>query len=85
MLFSSERRDMGLYEVPLFMSLLRFGKGTMLSIFHRCGMIFLLRAVLNMLVRNASPRWLICFRSLLFSLSGPCELFFLVCFIASST
>ena len=70
-LFSSvfaitERRDMGLYEVPLSMSI-------MLG----------LRAVFIMLVRNASPRWLMCFMSLMFSLSGPCELLFLLCFIAS--
>ena len=30
-----ERRDMGLYEVPL--SLLGFGMGTMLANFHMCG------------------------------------------------
>ena len=36
-------------------------------------------------VRNASPRGPICFRCLIFSLSGPCELLFLLCFIASWT
>ena len=41
--------------------------------------MFLLRAVLNILVRNASPRGPMCFRCLIFSLSGPCELFF--CFV----
>ena len=30
----TERRDMGLYEVPLFVSLLGFGIGTMLASFH---------------------------------------------------
>ena len=30
----NERRDMGLYEVPLFVSLLGFGIGTMLVNFH---------------------------------------------------
>ena len=30
----TERRDMGLYEVPLFVSLLGFGIGTMLANFH---------------------------------------------------
>ena len=30
----NERRDMGLYEVPLFVSLLCFGIGTMLANFH---------------------------------------------------
>ena len=40
-----------------------------------------------MLVRNASPRGPMCFifRCLIFSLSGPCELLFLHCFIASWT
>ena len=30
----TERRDMGLYEVPLFVSLLGLGIGTMLASFH---------------------------------------------------
>ena len=30
----TERRDMGLYEVPLFVSLFGFGIGTMLANFH---------------------------------------------------
>ena len=46
--------------------------------------MFLLRAVLNILVRNASQRGPMCFRCL-FNLSGPCELLFLLCFIASLT
>ena len=50
----TERRDIGLYEVPLFVSLLGFGIGTMLANFHVYGIMFLLRAVLNILVRNAS-------------------------------
>ena len=53
---------MGLYEVPLSVSLLGFGIGTMLANFHVCGIMFLLRAVLNILVRNAS---VVC----------PCQLF----------
>ena len=47
--------------------------------------MFLLRAVLNILVRNASPRGPMCFRCLIFSLSGHCELLYLLCFIASWT
>ena len=43
---------MGLYEVPLFVS--GFGIGTMLANFHVWGIMLLLRAVLNILVRNAS-------------------------------
>ena len=45
--------------------------------------MFLLRAVLNILLRNASPRGSKYFRCLIFSLSGPCELFFALfsCFL----
>ena len=50
----TERRDMVLYEVLLSVSLLGFGMGIMLANIHMCGSMFLLRAVLNMLVRNAS-------------------------------
>ena len=81
----TERWDMGLYEVPLSMSLLGFGIGTMLANFHMCGIMLVLRAVFNVLVRNASPRWPMCFRCMMFSLSGPYELLFLLCFIASWT
>ena len=65
------------------MSLLGFGVGTMLANFHMCGIMLVLRAVLNMLVRKANPRGPICFMCLLFNLSGPCELLFLLCFITS--
>ena len=78
----TERRDMGLYEVPLSVSLLGFGIGTMLANFHERGIMFLLRAVLNILLRNVSPRGPMCFRCLM---SGPCELLFLLCCIASWT
>ena len=47
--------------------------------------MFLLRSVLNILVRTASPRGPMCFRCLIFNLSGPYELLFLLCFIASWT
>ena len=75
----------GSYEAPLSMSLLVFGVGTMLANVHVCGIMLLLRAVLNILVRNTSLRGPICFMCLMFSLSGPCELFFLLCCIASWT
>ena len=45
----------------------------MLANFHMCGIMLVLRAVFNMLVRNASPRGPMCFRCLMFNLSGPCE------------
>ena len=55
----------------------------MLANFHMCGIMLVLRAVFNMLVRNASPRGPMCFRCLMFNLSGPCELLFLLCCITS--
>ena len=61
------------------MSLLGFGMGTMLANFHMCGIMLVLKAIFNMLVRNAS------FRCLMFNLSGPCELLVLLCFIAPWT
>ena len=60
----TERRDMCLM-IPLSMSLLGFGMGTMLANFH----------MYTMLVRNVSQRGPMCFRCLMFSLSGPCEIF----------
>ena len=75
---------MGLYTVPLSMSLLGFEMGIILASFHMCSIMLVLRAVLNMLVRNANPRGPMCFRCLMFNLSGPCKLLFLLCFIASS-
>ena len=36
----TERRDMGLYEVPLSMSVLGFRMGTMLASFRMCGIMF---------------------------------------------
>ena len=76
---------MVLYEVPLSMSLLGFVIGAMLANFYMCGIMLVLSADFNMLVRNASPRGPMCFRCLMFSLSGPSELLFLLCFIASWT
>ena len=76
---------MGQYEVPLSISLLGSWMGTMLANFHMYGIMLVLRAVFNMLVRNASPRGPMCFRCLMFNLSGPCDLLFLLCCIASWT
>ena len=57
----------------------------MVANFHMCGSMLVLRAVFNIIVGNASPRRPMCFRWLMFNLSGPCELLFLLCFIASWT
>ena len=65
---------MDLYEVPL---------SVFVGFWYRdyvrelpCVRYYVLRAVLNILVWNASPRGPMCFRCLILSLSGPCELLF---------
>ena len=49
--------------------------GDYVSQLHMCGNMLMLRAVFNKLVRNGSHRRPICFRCLIFSLSGPCVIF----------
>ena len=71
---------MGLYGVPLSVSLLGIVMGPILANFHMCGIMLVLRAVFNMLVRNASPRGPMCFRYLISS-SGPCELLCILCLL----
>ena len=66
-----------MYKVPLSMSLLGCGMWKILANFDVCGIMLWLRAVLNMLKGNPSPRGSMGFRCLMFSLSGPCELLFL--------
>ena len=61
------------------------GIGTMLANFQMSGIILLSRTVINIRVRNASPRGPMYIRCLIFSLSGLCELLFLLCFIDSWT
>ena len=78
-------RDMSLYELPMSMFLLGFDMETMLAKFYMCVIMLLLRAVLNMLVGNASPRGPMRFRCLMFSLSRHCEWLILLCFMASWT
>ena len=51
-----------------------FWDGDYASQFLLCEIMLLLRAVLNILVRNTSPRGPMCFGCLMFSLSEPCEL-----------
>ena len=66
-----------MYDMPMSMFLLGFGIGNMLPSFHMCGIMLVSRTVFNMFVRNVSPRGPMCFRCLMFSLVGPCELLFL--------
>ena len=71
--------------MPFSMTLLGVSMGIMLANVHMCGIMLVLIAVFNMLVRIASPRAPVCFKCLMFNLSGPCELLFLLCFIVSWT
>ena len=64
---------MGLYEMHYVFLV---GMETMLTNFHICRIMLLLRTNLNMLVRNGSPTGSMCFTFLFFILSGPCELLF---------
>ena len=70
---------------PVSMSLLGFGMGTMLANFHMCGIKLVLRTFFNRLMRNASPGGPMCFRCLMFWLSGHSELLTFLCFITSWT
>ena len=45
--------------------MLGFGMETRLANFYMCGIMLVLRAVFNMLVKKASPRGPMCFRCLL--------------------
>ena len=69
---------MGLYEVPLSVSLVGFWDRDYVSQLP-CMRYYVF------VMRKASPRGPMCFRCLIFNLSGPCEFLFLFCFIASWT
>ena len=56
---------------PVLLQLLRGGIWACINAFHMGGIMLLLRAVLNIRVRNVSPRGLRC---MILSLSGPCDL-----------
>ena len=62
------------------MSLPGLGIGIILTIFHVCGIVFVLRERLKIAVRYVSS---VTPRCLIFILSGPVELLFLACLIAS--
>ena len=51
----TDRRDIGLYDVPMLMSLLGLGIGMMLPNFHTWGILLSLSAALYMSVRYCSP------------------------------
>ena len=65
------------------MSLPGLGIGIILAFFHVCGIVFVLREMLKIAVRYVSAVTPRCLRCLIFMLSGPVELLFLACLIAS--
>ena len=71
-----DRRDIGLYDVPMLMSLFCLGTVMMLANFHTCGILLSLSAALYMYVSYFSPSLSMCLRWLM--LSGPVELLFLL-------
>ena len=83
----TERSEMGLYDVPMFMSLFGFGIGKMFASFRVRGMMLLLSDVyiLYMLVRYVSPSGPRCLRCLMLTVLGPVELLCLLSFIATWT
>ena len=68
---------------PVSFQLLRGGIWAYVSQLQYVMYYVVVKCSLNILVRNASPRGPMCFRCLIFSLSGHCELLFLLCFISS--
>ena len=74
-----------MYEVPLSMCLLRFGMGTMLANFHMCGYYLGVQSNLQHAREECESKRVYVFSCLMFYLLGPCELLFLLCFIASWT
>ena len=66
-----DRRDIGLYDVPMLMSLLGLGTGMMLANFHTCGNLLTLSAALYMFGRHFSPSLPMCLSCFMLMLSGP--------------
>ena len=71
---------MGLYEVPLFVSL--FWDRDYVSQLPCVRYYVFVKSSFKHTREECSPRGPMCFRCLIFNLSGPCELLFLLCFIA---
>ena len=51
----TDGRDIGLYDVPMLISLLGLGTGMMLANFHTCNILLSLSAALYMFMRYFSP------------------------------
>ena len=81
----TDRRDIGLYDVPMLMSLLGLGTGLILANFHTCGILLSLSAALYMFIWYFSTSLPMCLRCFMLMLSGPVELLFLLLLIAAWT
>ena len=80
----TEKRDVGPYEVALSTSLLGFWDGDYVSqLPHVC--YYVVVSGFKYARENASTRGPMWFWCLMLRLLGPCELLFLLCFIASWT
>ena len=77
----TDRRDIGLYYVPMLMSLLGLGTGMMLANFHACGILLFLSAALYMFVRYFSPSLPMCLWCFMLMLSGHVELLLIAAWI----
>ena len=72
----TDRRDIGLYYVPMLMSLLGLGTGMMLANLYTCGILLSLSAALYMFVRYFSsslPMCLRCFMLMLLLVMYVCR------------
>ena len=77
---------MGLYEVPLSVSLLGFGDRDYVSQLPCVRYYVFVKSSFKHTREGMRVQvGPMCFRCLIFNLSGPCELLFLLCFIASWT
>ena len=81
----TDRRDIGLYNVPMLMFLLGLGTGMMLANFHTCSILLSLSSAVYMFVRYFSPSLPMCLGCFMLMLSGAVELLFLLLLIAAWT
>ena len=78
-----ESSAMGLQDVPSVASLSGLGIGIILSIFNVWGNVLVLSERLKIAVKYVSAVFPRCLMCLMFMLSGPVELLFFACLMAS--
>ena len=86
MIFTAgQRKEMGRYEVLVFIGFPGLGIGITIACFHRVGMMVLFMELLNMLHGKLMPFGPRCLRWRIVVLSGPAALEFLQFRIVSAT